>query len=100
MSGPYPLMTPRACSRSRRAWIVPRATASRRDASSTPTRGSSANSRMIRASSASKSGVALMDPPMGRTAAIRRRGLARTVQTAQCVGAPLRILTGLATLRG
>jgi hypothetical protein len=55
---------------------------------------------MIRASKASKSGMALMDPPMGRTAAIRHRSLARTVQTAQCVGVLLRILTGLATLRG
>ena len=55
-SGPYPVITPRACSRSSRAWTVPRATPSRREASSTPTRGSAASSPMSRASRLSITG--------------------------------------------
>ena len=55
-SGPYPVITPRACSRSMRAWTVPRATPSRREASSTPTRGSAASSPMSRASRLSITG--------------------------------------------
>src|SRR5262245_46043720 len=47
MSGPQPRTTPSRTSRSSRACTVPRATPSRRDASSTPTRGSAANNPMI-----------------------------------------------------
>jgi hypothetical protein len=39
-----------------------------------------------------------MAAPVGRTAAIRHRHLAETVQTDQRVVAALRILTGVATL--
>src|ERR1022692_1730804 len=52
-SGPYPVRPPRACSRSSLACTVPRATPSRRDASSTPIRGSSLSSSTRRASRSS-----------------------------------------------
>ena len=49
-SGPKPLIAPRAISLSSRAWTVPRATASRRESSRTPIRGSSSSSTSNRAS--------------------------------------------------
>lgn len=52
-SGPKPRITPRTRSFSSRACAVPRATPSRRLASSTPIRGSRANSSISRASNAS-----------------------------------------------
>ena len=53
MSGPKPVITPRACSLSRRACTVPRATRRRRDSSSTPSRGAAASSAMSRRSTSS-----------------------------------------------
>jgi len=47
------VITPRSCIRSSRACTVPRATRSRFEASSTPTRGSAASSSISAASSAS-----------------------------------------------
>ena len=52
-SGPQPVITPASASLSSRAWTVPRATPSRRDASSTPIRGSCVNRSISLPSSAS-----------------------------------------------
>src|SRR5438128_950557 len=52
-SGPYPVTTPRDSSLASRACTVPRATPSRREISSSPTRGCSRRAAMRRASSAS-----------------------------------------------
>ena len=54
MSGPKPVMTPRAWSLSRRAWTVPRATRRRRASSSTPSRGAAASSAINRRSTSSR----------------------------------------------